>query len=447
MNDLPDGWAAATIADVTLPFDTIDPKKTPNVAFRYVDIGCIDNTNQTIREAKQFFGKDAPSRARRVIRSGDTLFSTVRTYLKNIALVSDEYNGDLTSTGIALLRPAKGINSDYLFRWACSQHFIEEISQAQDGTMYPAVTDADVASSFIPLPPSAEQERLVKKLDDLFTRTGMARTELGRIPLLIEHYRAAILSQAFACGGSSLNTSSLGQIVDFVTSGSRGWAKYYSDAGPKFIRVGNIQRDSIELDLQEIQHVSPPSGAEGERTRVRPGDIVITITADLGRVGLIPSDIGEAYVNQHVALVRLKDATLAEFVAWFLLSSEGQTQLLERNRGMTRAGLGLDDIRDVQIPLLSEGESKSTVTKIRRGLQWLNRVQQEWASSVRLLDHLDRAILSKAFRGELVPQDHDDEPASALLERIKAEKSKDGKASRRRDSKKHQTKTQTSAVA
>lgn len=91
-------------------------------------------------------------------------------------------------------------------------------------------------------------------------------------------------------------------ISRFITSGSRGWANFYSDKGPVFLRIGNLSTRSIELKLDDLQHVSPPEGAEGERTRVRPDDLLISITALLGAVGIVPSSIRDAYVNQHTAL-------------------------------------------------------------------------------------------------------------------------------------------------
>ena len=95
-----------------------------------------------------------------------------------------------------------------------------------------------------------------------------------------------------------------GELLSFVTSGSRGWAKYYSDTGPLFLRIGNLDHGSISLDLSETQRVQPPSGAEGLRTRVAAGDLLISITADVGMVALAPAEIEEAYINQHVGSKR-----------------------------------------------------------------------------------------------------------------------------------------------
>src|SRR4051812_46332494 len=103
MTTLPSGWTETKVNDVTQPFESIDPGRQPDRVFRYIDIGSIDNKSQHIAEPKEIKGSDAPSRARRVVKAGDTLFSTVRTYLKNVAIVPEELHGELTSTGTVVL--------------------------------------------------------------------------------------------------------------------------------------------------------------------------------------------------------------------------------------------------------------------------------------------------------------------------------------------------------
>ena len=143
------------------------------------------------------------------------------------------------------------------------------------------------------------------------------------------------------------------QLFWFVTSGSRGWAKYYSDSGAMFLRIGNLDRDSIALKLATVQRVRVPESAERKRTRVVPSDILISITADVGMIGLATKQLGEAYINQHVGLARAVTGCIhAPYVAWFLASEEGgQRQFATLRRGATKAGLGLEDIRTISVPL------------------------------------------------------------------------------------------------
>ena len=107
----------------------------------------------------------------------------------------------------------------------------------------------------------------------------------------------------------------------FVTSGARGWAAYYSSGGAIFLRIGNLDYGTTAIDLSEIQHVSPPPGAEGERTRVSAGDILVSITGDTGMVGLVPPAFPQAYINQHIALLRPSPRICQQYLAMFCVLS------------------------------------------------------------------------------------------------------------------------------
>ncbi|MBM3300002.1 MAG: hypothetical protein FJY85_08610 [Deltaproteobacteria bacterium] len=132
--------------------------------------------------------------------------------------------------------------------------------------------------------------------------------------------------------------------IDFLTSGSRGWAEFYSDDGYLFLRIGNLTRNSIDLDLEDIQRVSPPDGAEGARTEVKEGDVLFSITAYLGSVAVVPEALERAYVSQHVCLVRLNGKNLLpKWLAYAVLSASGRAYLEAESYGGTKIQLSLDD--------------------------------------------------------------------------------------------------------
>ena len=197
MPQVPTGWMVANIGDVTSTTQTLNPREYPEMEFKYVDIGAIDNASLTIVDPKVLLGRNAPSRARRFIRAGDVLFSTVRTYLRNVAVVPDSLDGQIASTGLAVLRANNAVLGEYLFRWMSSPAFLAEISRAQDGTLYPAVRDRDVKKAKVPLAPLAEQRRIVTKLTRLFERMSMARSELNATLSDIEKYRQKVLEYSF----------------------------------------------------------------------------------------------------------------------------------------------------------------------------------------------------------------------------------------------------------
>lgn len=204
------------------------------------------------------------------------------------------------------------------------------------------------------------------------------------------------------------------EISELVTSGSRGWARYYADSGAAFVRVGNILRGQITLSTLDLQRVRPPIGAEGQRTRLVEGDVLVTITADLGRVCVYRSEVDESYINQHIALVRLFEGALPPYVAWYLVSPEGQRQLLEMDKGITKAGLTLDDIKGVIVPFAPLSEQRRIVAKLDDLTAPTARARGDIDRVPALAERQRRAVLRAAFAGNLTNDLRD--PAKGLAE-------------------------------
>lgn len=160
------------------------------------------------------------------------------------------------------------------------------------------------------------------------------------------------------------NVVSLGEISEFITSGSRGWAKYYAKAGPLFIRSQNV-RDG-RIDFTDRQCVIPPLGGEGSRTRLNVRDLLITITGNsVGNVAWVSEDIGEAYISQHVGLVRLLDSSAAEYVCIFLApGSPGNEQIWASQAGQSKPGLNLSNLDNFLVAMPPESEQRAIATAL-----------------------------------------------------------------------------------
>ncbi len=154
--------------------------------------------------------------------------------------------------------------------------------------------------------------------------------------------------------------SKINELNHYITSGSRGWAQYYSDSGDLFVRITNLTREKLSLDLSDSKYVKIPENSnEGKRTRLMLGDILISITADLGIIGFIENEFNTpAYINQHVALLRIDEKEIdSKFIAYQMASESGHQQFISLNDAGAKSGLNLDSIRKFSIlipPLLEQ---------------------------------------------------------------------------------------------
>lgn len=251
----------------------------------------------------------------------------------------------------------------------------------------------------VSIPPIPEQERIVARIEELFSQLDAGVETLKKTKAQLAVYRQAVLKEAFSCCAEK---KPIREMSSVVTSGSRGWAKYYCDNGAKFIRIGNLTRNKIYIDLDDIQHVQLPDKAEGTRTKLAPNDVLVSITADLGNIGLVPNGIGEAYVNQHIAMIRFNNQMQGEFYAWYLRSEYGQQDLLRNKRGGGKLGLGLDDIRDSRVPVVSNETAESILSIIECRLSVCDSIEQTVDTALQQAEVMRQSILKQAFfKGEL----------------------------------------------
>ena len=166
----------------------------------------------------------------------------------------------------------------------------------------------------------------------------------------------------------------LGNYISFQTSGSRGWAKYYADDGELFITIKNVKNGVISTD--DVQHIHAPNDAEANRTKVQEGDLLISITADLGRTGVVSKELAErgAYINQHLTCLRL-DRTRVNpiYAAHFFESAAGKMQFEAKNNAAVKAGLNFNAIRTLRFvapPLNLQNSFVEFLAQLDKSLFW-----------------------------------------------------------------------------
>jgi len=271
----------------------------------------------------------------------------------------------------------------------------------------------------VQLPPTTEQRKIAAYLHEATAKVDQLVKLRERQMELLQEQRAALIQQAVTRGlnpRASLKDSGLpwlGQIPkhwkttqvrrisSFVTSGSRGWAEFYSDSGDIFVQSGNLTRN-MTVDLKNAQRVQPPAGAEGERTLIAQDDVLICVTGGLtGNVAYVDFPPPTAYINQHVALVRSRQNLVApKFLATALWSVQGQTQFKLAEYGGTKQGLSLDDVRLAWIALPPRPEQTEILDFIQKESAQIDRLLSTYTRQIELLTEYRAALIHECVTGQ-----------------------------------------------
>ena len=389
-------------------------------------------------------------------RDGDVLFAKITPCMENgkIAVACGLRGGvGCGSTEFHVLRPQHAADADYLRYFLVRSAYRRDAQRNMQGAVGQQRVPTDyLRDSVIPLPPKAEQQRIVSRIEELFSEIDEGERALERVGQLVERYRQSVLNAAVtgeltrewrakrprsapATDGNSADFSATGlellppgwscasleQLTTLITSGSRGWSDYYADSGSLFIRAQNIKHD--RLDMADIAYVNLQGVREGLRTRLAKGDLLVTITgANVTKTAHVDVDLSEAYVSQHVALVRTMTTEFSRYLHYWLISpANGRAQLLEAAYGAGKPGLSLMDLRTMVVPVPPVEEQARITELLEVEMARLHDITRQQSLSARSAARLRQSILKAAFSGQLVPQDSRDEPASVLLTRLAAQ--------------------------
>lgn len=221
-------------------------------------------------------------------------------------------------------------------------------SQARGATIKGIKIDT-LAELQLPNLPLEEQHKIFCTIDNVDNLICLRKQQLAKLDELVK----ARFVELF--GDTVLNPKEwpvfeLSEHINFLTSGSRGWSQYFTDSGEYFITIKNVKNCRITLD--DVQHVVPPDNAEAKRTKVQEGDLLISITADLGRTGVVTKEIADygGYINQHLTCIRLnQDAVRPLYVAYYMESEAGKSQFQAKNQSAVKAGLNFNSINSLRL--------------------------------------------------------------------------------------------------
>ncbi|MGO2777894.1 restriction endonuclease subunit S [Glutamicibacter arilaitensis] len=190
--------------------------------------------------------------------------------------------------------------------------------------------------------------------------------------------------------------------ISYLTSGSRDWASFYADQGVPFIRIGNLTRGHLNLDMQDTQYVSIPEKTEGQRSRLRKDDVLFSITAYLGSVAVVDDENAGSYISQHVAMVRpLPDKLNSRFLGYCVLSDWGQRQLSEQAYGGTKIQISLGDIKNFKCTIPPRREQDAIVTYLDIETAEFDAAIADAREAIALSKERRAAVISAAVTGKI----------------------------------------------
>lgn len=407
-------WLNKTLAEVCLPITRMDPVETGRHRVQYVDIGAVDGVHHTLNGVGWVESTVAPSRCRQVLRSGDTIFSTVRPYLEKIAYIHDRLDGEFASTGFCVLRPNHEVEPRFLFHYATSHGLLDQVLPKQKGVSYPAVLDREVRSCQLPVPPIDEQQRIVSILEEHLSDLDAAASSLRR---------ASATCQALVTRSLSLVRSG-NQLPLPKVAVIQGGIQKQAKRAPRrnafpFLRVANVTASG--LDLGEVHQIELFND-ELARYRLQAGDLLVVegngSPSQIGRAALWDGSIPDCVHQNHLIRVRPdREKILPEYLEAVWNAPENRsvlTHVASSSSGLHT--LSVRKLAQLQIPVPSLARQIAAVSDLRQVRESVSRLQASISESAARGESLRRAVLAAAFAGRLTGRGADTEVIEELAE-------------------------------
>jgi len=492
IEELPEGWALATGRELFeflrgVSFKKEDAKEQPaNGDVAILRAGNLQEGrvlfDDLIYVASEFVAEEQH------LRTGDLVIamsSGSASVVGKVSVVESDLKNVSYGAFCGLIRPLHPDFAGWLRHYFQTQSYRQHISDQSAGVNINNLRAEHLLSLEFPLPPLPEQRRIVAKIEELTARSRAARAALAEVPTLLEQFRQSVLASAFRGDltadwrAKHPHTEPASELLARIrTERRKQWeAKYpkkkYAEPEPvddsdlpelpegwcwaslpeltsptetlcygvvqpgeavengvNLIRVCDI-RDG-EVRTTELRNISAEIDREYARSRIMGGELLLTVVGTIGRVAVAPLELRGSNIARAVAKLVPCSAVPATWLADWFSTSFMQDWLGREACEVARKTLNLKELDRAVIPLAPSSEMQQLVTLIPSMLKRTQAIVAWVAEGQQELDALDQSLLAKAFRGELVPQDPADEPASVLLERIKAESATAGPARRGR---------------
>lgn len=419
LGEVPEHWEVVPNRAI---FQEVKERDRPDAEMLSVTI-----TKGVIRQRALLEGsskKDSSNQDRsayKLVRPGDIAYNKMRAWQGAVGM--SEYEG-IVSPAYVVQRPKDTAVPRYLHYLLRTPAFAKEAERWSYGITSDmwSLRPEHFKLIYSCLPSLPEQATIVRFLDYVDRRIRRYIRTKQKLINLLEEQKQAIIHSAVTRGfdrNVRLKPSGVGwlgdvpehwevrrlkNLVSRVTSGSRAWSNFAADAGVLFIRIGNLTRASIELDLQDVVRLQLPHSVLGEaaRTQVQQGDILLSITAYIGSVAVVPAGIEEAYVSQHVACCRPREgAANPHWIAYVLLSSVGQTHGQLSMYGGTKQGLSLDDVKNYVVLLPPRAEQDRLFAQIKEASESVDTEIRKANEEIALLREYRSRLIADAATGKI----------------------------------------------
>ena len=426
---VPEHWSTLPLKRwVTINADVLPETTVPDRSFRYVDIGSV-GTGILIQKPQRIRFADAPSRARRVVRNGDTLVSTVRTYLKAIYFVDGEADQLVCSTGFAVLTPCVGTVPQFVSYLVRSNAFTDRVAANSVGIAYPAIAESRFGSLHVSVPPFPEQAAIVRFLDHADRRIRRYIRAKQKLITLLEEQKQAIIHRAVT-GRIDVRTGkpypaykdsrvewlgripqrwravSLGRLTLDRCDGPFGSglkSSHYTDEGIRVVRLQNIGHGTF--NDEDAVYIAPEHYATLGDHSVQPGDLLIAGLGDphhpAGRACVAPTNIRPAMVKADCFRFRVDhEAFLSEFAALHLTATASAASAV-LSTGATRQRTNLQRTTGRHVVVPSKSEQAQVVEYCTAEKARLDAVEQAAGSEILLLREYRTRLIADVVTGKL----------------------------------------------
>lgn len=440
---LPAGWTYASLSDLC----QFNPKTTADDA-AICGFASMHGLGLKYRDRLRF--EQRPwgdvKKAYTHFQNGDVLIAKVTPCFENgkAGIATGLPNGiGAGSSEFCVFRPADGADRRYLLAWLSTEDFRRRATVAMTGSVGLKRVPKEVfLSEQVPLAPVPEQQRIADKLDIVLARVDAVNDRLARITPLLKRFRQAVLAAATSGrltadwrGGAESNWQKLtaDEACEKVQSGGTPKAGFASEGIP-FLKVYNIVDQRLDFDYRP-QFVCPDVHAsELRKSQVRPGDVLMNIVGPpLCKVAVVPPDHAEWNINQALTLFRPSEKVSSGWLNIVLSEGRQVRDVLKDTKGSVgQVNISLSQCRAFELPVPSAEEQTEIVRRVDILFGFADRLEARLQAAQTSASRLTPALLAKAFRGELVPQDPTDEPAAELLKRLAASRADGTKTKRSR---------------